>query len=109
MSAVLSSLIASLVLGKQDVPAGVTPGPFEVTLFKDGVAGTPVQTSDSTVTFDGLDAGKYTASARRLNSDGSEFSPATPLSNEIEITATPPDQADVPASITLSLAPAPSL
>lgn len=96
-----ATIIATLVLSKVDIPAGAEPGPFEVTLFKDGVPSDPVQTADGTVTFTGLDAGTYTATARRLNVDGTEFSPATPLSDPIVVEPNP--QADAPASITLTL------
>jgi hypothetical protein len=100
----MSKILASLVLGKQNIPTGVTPGAFEVTLFKDGQAGTPVQTTDASVTFEGLDPGTYTAQARRLDATGAEFSPMTALSDPIVIPVVTPDQADVPTSITLSLA-----
>lgn len=96
-----ATIIAAIVFSKVDVPVGAEPGAFEITLFKDGVASDPVQTADGSVTFTGLDAGTYTASARRLNLDGTEFSPPCPISAPIVVEPNP--QADVPASITLTL------
>ena len=71
--ALLKAIVAALVLGKQDVTEGSQPGPYEVTLYKDGIAGEPTQTTDESITFEGLEPGKYTATARRLNLDGSEI------------------------------------
>lgn len=97
----MPSIKADLVLVKQDLPAGLAPGSFQVTL---STAGAPdvVQTTDATtVAFTDLAPGDYVVSAVRLAATGERIS--EPVSASITIAAPAPDQVDVPASITLTL------
>lgn len=60
----MQTLLATLAL--VDLQMAATDPAFKnhvVTLSKDGVAATPTETTDETVEFDDLDAGKYTVSA----------------------------------------------
>lgn len=102
MAILLRSIAAALALVKADLPAGLEPGAFEVTL---SVAGSPdvVKTTNlTTVTFDGLAAGDYTVTACRLAVTGERISPV--VSATITVPVPTPDQIDVPGSITLTLA-----
>ena len=96
------SLLCAIALAAVDLPAGLAPGPFEVTLTAAGMADV-VQTVDvPTVTFPDLAPGDYVVSACRLAATGERIS--TPVTASINIPAPPPEQVDVPASLTLTLA-----
>jgi hypothetical protein len=100
--ATLRSIAAQIALSKIDLPeGGLEPGAFEVTLTPP--AGDPVvkTTNQTSVTFDGLPPGSYKVSACRLAVTGERLS--DPVESTIEIPETPPEQIDVPSSITLSL------
>jgi hypothetical protein len=97
----MSLIKAVLALGKIDLPDGLQPGLFEVTLTTAGQSDV-VKTTDTTeITFDGLAPGDYTVSACRLADSGERLS--EPVSDSITVPAPSPTQIDVPASITLTL------
>jgi hypothetical protein len=97
----MTTLTAALVLAKQDLPAGMVPGLFEITLSTAGAADVVQTTDQTTVTFADLAAGDYVVTAVRLADSGERIS--APVTASIRIEPPVPDQVDVPASITLTL------
>lgn len=118
-------LLAAIITVPQDIdPTLPGPGAFEVTLSANGVAAPAITTTDTSLTISDLDNDPsivYTATARRLDTAGGEYSPPTPVSNSFSFPApapapapgpspapAPPAQAAVPHAITLALAPTPA-
>lgn len=106
------SLLAALGLVPRDLLPGQSFSHHSVTLSKDGAAGSPVTTSDPEITFDGLDAGAYSATGFSVlnNADGTSTATDTisagPFVIAPDAVVVLPGSASVLGSITLSLAPA---
>lgn len=95
-------ITATLALGKVDLPAGKTPGFFQVTMSFPGAVDV-VQTSADGVPmkFDATAPGTYTFVAVRLATDGTDISPL--VSASIDVPKPVVGQFDAPVSITLAL------
>lgn len=102
------SLLAALAFVTKDLLPGQSFSHHEVTLSKDGVPGQPVSTVDPEITFDGLEAGTYSATGFSvlINADGSTTNTDTVTAGDFVIAPDVPSTASVLGSITLTLAPA---
>lgn len=96
-------IAVSLVVADQDLPAGVSPGQYQVTM---STAGAPdvVQLNDGTSFEFQADApATYSFSAQRLNTDGVPMT--TPVTGTIDVPPpVPPAKFSAPVSISLQLA-----
>ena len=98
----MTTLTTTIVTAPANLPAGLAPGSFEVTL---SIAGSPDvvhRGPDLTASFPGLVPGDYTVSAVRLAATGERIS--TPVTATINIPTPTPVMVDVPHTITLTLA-----
>lgn len=98
----MKALLASLALSEIALETGQVFSHHEVTLFKDNVAGDPVQTVDDSITFEDLDPGVYFATAVSLDGNGQPLAPLQ-TSTLIVVAVDPATTAKVVTSITLSL------
>lgn len=101
----MKNILAALGLTSIDVDAAAPAfSHHEVVLSKDGVAGTPVSTTDTSITFTNLDPGTYVATAVSLDTAGNPMSPmVTSAPVVIDPVVVPPNKVDVVTSITLTL------
>lgn len=95
----MKNVVATLTLATIDLPDGVDAGLFQFTLSAAGTPDVVQQTDQTTATFANLAAGDYTVTALRLSTANA------PLADAVTATVTvpPPVQADVPASVAVSL------
>lgn len=101
----LKSILATLGLVTIDLKPGQVFDHHQVTLFKDGVAGEPVNTTDGSVTFTDLEPGTYRVEGVSVDADGQPMTDVV-VSGELVVEAPEPGHAQVIGSITVSFAPA---
>lgn len=94
-------LIVKVTLEDRPVPRRGTAGVFEWLLVKDEAVRRIMTTGAPSVRFEKCGPGSYVAMARRLLTDGTEFSPYTPPSAPFVI----PETAGAPATIEISVEP----
>lgn len=98
----MTTLNTVIVTAPANLPAGLAPGSYEVTL---SIAGSPDvvhRGPDLTASFPNLTPGDYTVTAVRLAATGERIS--TPVTATINVPVPPPVMVDVPHTITLTLA-----
>lgn len=108
----LTALLAALGLITIDLKPGQVFDHHQVTLFKDGVAGEPVNTTDNSVTFTDLEPGTYHCEGVSVDGAGEPMTSVV-VSNSFVIEAPAPSPAPAPPpataavvnSITITLAP----
>lgn len=98
----MNTLNTTIVTAPQDLPAGLAPGSYEVTLSLAGVPDVVHRTPDLTSAFPNLGPGDYTVTAVRLAATGERIS--APVTATINIPVPTPVMVDVPHTITLTLA-----
>ena len=98
----MKTITATIITAPVDLPPGLTPGSFEVTLSLTGLPDVVYRGTEPTATFADLGPGNYTVTALRLATTGERLS--APVSAGITIAPPVPTTVDVPQSITLTLA-----